>query len=129
MAGLPIETIRVDKFLWAMRLYKTRSDAAQACAKNHVLINQREAKSSSLIRIGDILAVKRPPVFFSYQVKDLVSNRQAAKNVNLFLSDLTPETEKDKLKFQQMTASPQRAKGSGRPTKKERREMDGFMTE
>lgn len=126
MAILPIDTVRMDKFLWAMRLYKTRSDAAQACEKNHVLINQREAKSSTLIRVGDIIAVKRPPVYFSYKVLALILNRQAAKNVNEFIEDLTPEMDKEKLKFQKMVAPLQRPKGSGRPTKKDRRELDDF---
>lgn len=127
MAAALIENIRIDKFLWAMRLYKTRSDAAQACEKNHILLNEREAKPSSLVRVGDMLAVKRPPVYFSYKVLALIANRQPAKNVNLFIEDLTPETEKEKLKFQKMIAPLQRPKGSGRPTKKDRREMDDFL--
>lgn len=124
---LPIGTIRIDKFLWAMRLYKTRSDAAQACEKNHIKINDRQAKPSGVVKIGDIIAVKRSPVYFLYLVKDLISNRQPAKNVNLFISDITPESEIEKLKFQKLSAAPYRAIGSGRPTKKERREIDDFL--
>jgi ribosome-associated heat shock protein Hsp15 len=126
MAPLPLDSVRIDKFLWAMRLYKTRSDAAQACEKNHVLINQREAKASNLIRVGDILAIKRPPVYFSYRIVALIMNRQSAKNVNQYIEDITPESEKEKLKFQKMVAPLQRPKGSGRPTKKDRRELDDF---
>ena len=128
MANIRPEIARMDKFLWAMRLFKTRSEAAQACEKNHILINDREAKPSSTVRIGDLIAVKRPPVYFTYKVLDLTLNRQPAKNVNQFMADLTPENEKDQLKFQKMVAPLQRPRGSGRPTKKDRRDIDDLLS-
>lgn len=123
----PAQSLRIDKFLWSVRLYKTRSEAALACEKNHILINGREVKASTQIRIGDLLAVKHPPVFFTYRILALVANRQPAKNVNIFIEDLTPEQEIERLKFQKMTAPLIRPKGSGRPTKKDRRDMDNLF--
>lgn len=76
-----MEEIRIDKWLWAVRIFKTRSDAADACRTNHVLVNDSYCKPSREVRIGDVVSVKRAPVTYKFRVVDLISNRQPAKDV------------------------------------------------
>jgi ribosome-associated heat shock protein Hsp15 len=117
---------RIDKWLWAVRIFKTRADASEACKKGRVLVNGVQAKPSRDLKIGDVLTVKRPPVNYVYTVVGLVENRQPAKNVPLYAENITPQEELDMLKIQKSTLFVQRDKGAGRPTKKERRDIDRF---
>ena len=123
------DEIRLDKYLWAVRIFKTRSDAADAVRNNKVLVNGAAAKPSREVRIGDRIAVKRMPAVYSYQVVGLVSSRQPAKNVPAYCLDVTPQSELDKLHAPRETLFVVRDRGAGRPTKKERREMDGLLDE
>jgi ribosome-associated heat shock protein Hsp15 len=116
--------LRIDKWLWAVRIFKTRTDAAEACKKGRVLVNNIQAKPSRDIKIGDIVTVKRPPVNYVYTVVGLIENRQPAKNVSLYAENITPQEELDLLNIQKDTLFVQRDRGTGRPTKKERRDMD-----
>jgi ribosome-associated heat shock protein Hsp15 len=118
------KSIRIDKFLWSVRIYKTRSIASDACLKGRISINNIQAKPSRTISKNDIIIVKRPPVVFSYKVIEPVGNRVSAKLVELFLEDITPENEKAKLDIRQVVGTVHRDKGSGRPTKRERRLID-----
>jgi ribosome-associated heat shock protein Hsp15 len=120
------EGLRIDKYLWAVRLFKTRPLAAEACEKHHVLLNGAEVKPSRNIKAGDKLSLKKPPSVYSYEVLNLVHNRQPAAKVGEYLADLTPQAEKDKTEIAKMTAFVQRDRGAGRPTKKERREIEHF---
>jgi ribosome-associated heat shock protein Hsp15 len=115
---------RLDKYLWAIRVYKTRSEAADACKAGRVKVNGIEAKSSREVRESDVLTVRKLPVTYTYKIIQLVENRQPAKNVALYAENLTPAEEKNKLDKKNITVYIQRDRGAGRPTKKERREID-----
>lgn len=119
--------IRLDKYLWAVRVYKTRSDAADAIRNNRVLVNDAYAKPSREVKEGDIISVKKMPVTYSYKVVGLVSSRQPAKNVPLYCLNITPQEELDKLSVPRETIFVFRERGTGRPTKKERRDIDAMM--
>ncbi len=119
--------VRLDKWLWAVRVFKTRSDAADACRSNRVLVNDAYTKPSREVKVGDVISVKKMPVVYQYRVVDLVSSRQPAKNVPLYAADITPQSELDKLNVPRETIFIVRDRGTGRPTKKERRELDSLM--
>ena len=118
------KSIRIDKFLWAVRLYKTRSIASEECRKGRIIINDIPVKPSRMVQQNEIVIVKKPPVVYSYRVKEPIENRVSAKLVLNFLEDLTPESEKAKLDFRNSPGTIYRDKGTGRPTKKERRLID-----
>lgn len=118
------KSIRIDKFLWSVRIYKTRSNASEACRKGKILINNIQVKPSRIILKNEIIFVKKPPVIFTYKVIEPVENRVSAKLVELFAEDLTPDEEKAKLNIRQAGGLVYRDKGTGRPTKKERRLID-----
>ncbi|MBR4052385.1 MAG: RNA-binding S4 domain-containing protein [Alistipes sp.] len=122
-----MEDIRLDKYLWAVRVFKTRSDAADAIRNNRVLVNDAYAKPSREVKIGDRISVRRQAVTYQYKVLDLVSSRQGAKNVPFYCLDITPEEEKAKLNVPRETIFVFRDRGTGRPTKKERRDLDSLM--
>ena len=119
--------VRLDKYLWAVRVYKTRSDAADAIRNNRVMVNNAYAKPSREVQVGDIISVKKMPVTYSYKVLDLVSSRQGAKLVPQYCFNITPQEELDKLTTPRETIFVFRERGTGRPTKKERREIDALM--
>lgn len=121
------EDIRIDKWLWAVRLFKTRSLASDFCKKGKILINGIAAKPSRLIKIGDILVVKKTPVNYTYKVKGLIGKRVGATIAIQHVEDLTPEKELQKLKKAQESASLSRDRGLGRPTKKDRRDLDKYQ--
>lgn len=122
-----MEEIRLDKYLWAVRIFKTRSDAADAVRNNKVTVNGGYAKPSREVKIDDVITVRKMQVVYSYKVVDLVSSRQPAKNVPQFCLNITPQEELDKLNVPRETIFIQRDRGTGRPTKKERRELDSLM--
>lgn len=117
---------RIDKWLWAIRVFKTRSIAADACKSNKITVNGTIVKPSREIKIGDTITVKKLPVIYSYKVIELINNRQPAKNVPLYALDTTPQAELDKLQ-QKISIYLSRDAGAGRPTKKDRREIDDLM--
>ena len=123
-----MEDIRLDKYLWAVRIFKTRSDAADAIRNNKVLVNDASCKPSREVKIGDRIAVKRMPAVYQYQVVGLVTSRQPAKNVPNYCLNVTPQSELDKLSAPRETVFVFRDRGTGRPTKKERRELDTLMS-
>ena len=124
-----MDDIRLDKYLWAVRIFKTRSDAADAIRNNRVLVNNAYAKPSREVKEGDIISVKRMPVTYQYKVVGLVSSRQPAKNVPMYCLNITPQEELDKLTVPRETIFVFRERGTGRPTKKERRQIDTLMDE
>ena len=119
--------VRLDKYLWAVRVFKTRSDAADAIRNNRVLVNDAYAKPSREVKQGDVIAVKKQPVTYQYKVLELASSRQGAKNVPQYCLNITPQEELDKLTIPRETVFVFRERGTGRPTKKERREIDALM--
>ncbi len=117
-------SVRIDKFLWAVRLFKTRSQAAEACKKAKVLINNMPVKPSREINTGDVFELKKSPVLYKYRIKELLKNRVGAKLVTNYLEDITPPEELIKLEIDKNMPYLKREAGSGRPTKKERRDID-----
>lgn len=125
MASLTDDNLRVDKWLWAVRIFKTRSMAAEACRKGKILVNDTEVKPSRILKVGEIVSVKRMPVVYKYRVKGLLCRRQSAKNIVDFIEDVTPQEELIKLE-QNLSVFVHREKGAGRPTKKDRRDIDNL---
>ncbi|MDR2125993.1 MAG: RNA-binding S4 domain-containing protein [Prevotellaceae bacterium] len=121
--------VRIDKWLWAVRIYKTRSDAASACKHGKITINNTECKPSRTIKKGEIVTVRKLPVIYTYRVIDITENRQSAKNTAQYVENITPPEETAKLDMKNITTFVHRDKGSGRPTKKERRMLDNLMNE
>ncbi len=118
--------VRIDKYLWSIRLYKTRSLASEACRKGKILINSVQVKPSRIVVKNEIIIVKKPPVTFTYRIIEPIENRVGAKLLEQFVADLTTEEEKSKLDLKQSVLTVFRDKGTGRPTKKERRLIDRF---
>jgi ribosome-associated heat shock protein Hsp15 len=118
---------RIDSFLWSVRLFKTRSKASEACKKNKIAINGAEVKASKEVRVGDTILIKKSGIKFEYKVLDLVSKRIGAKLVPNYLVEVTAIEEKEKLKLQQLAQKTYRDKGAGRPTKKDRRDLEDFL--
>jgi ribosome-associated heat shock protein Hsp15 len=116
--------IRIDKFLWSVRIYKTRSIASDECRKGKIIINDIQVKPSRTVLKNEIITVKKPPVIYSYRVIEPIGNRVSAKLVEQFVEDLTPDEEKAKLNIRDSIGIIHRDKGTGRPTKKERRQID-----
>lgn len=119
--------IRIDKWLWAVRLYKTRSLAAEACKKGKVLVQNVQAKPSRVVKAGDIVQVKKNPILYSYKVLALPKSRMNAKLVPQYMEDVTTPDQLELIELGKIAAKMGRPRGSGRPTKKERRELEGFL--
>lgn len=115
--------VRVDKWLWAVRVFKTRSQATEACRKGRVLIEGQAVKPSRILKVNETVQVKKSPVLYSYRVLGLLGKRLSAKAIREFVENITPEEELDKLKVRDSFFI-SREKGAGRPTKKERRIID-----
>ena len=118
---------RIDKWLWAVRIYKTRSIAAEACKKGHVSIGERTAKPAHNVRVGDIVNVKKTPITYSFKVLQCAEHRVGAKLVPELMENVTPQEQYNILEMSKMSGFVDRARGTGRPTKKERRELDTFV--
>ena len=123
-----MDKVRIDKWLWAVRIYKTRSIASTACSGGKVKIVGNSVKPSRMIQINEIVSVRKRYITFRYQVLGLLEKRVSAKMLNEFVLDITPEEEKIKMKINLSIPSRQREKGSGRPTKKERRNLDNIRS-
>ena len=119
--------VRIDKWLWAVRLYKTRSQATEACKKGHVSIGDMPVKASREVHVGEVVQVRKAPITRSFEVLALTGKRMGAKLVSDFLKDVTPADELEILEMQKHMRWSDRAKGTGRPTKKDRRDLDEFF--
>lgn len=117
---------RIDKWLWAIRAFKTRSEAADACKSGRISVNGSTSKPSHDVRVGEVIGVRRGAVTFRYKVLAEVNNRQPAKDVPTYAENVTPQEELDKLNAPRETFFVYREKGTGRPTKKERRQLDSL---
>ena len=118
--------VRIDKWLWAVRLFKTRSMATDACKKGKILVNGSTTKPSKMIKTEDVIGIKKTPITFSFKVLALTERRMGAKIVPDYLKDVTPESELQILELNKLSGFVDRARGTGRPTKKDRRELDTF---
>ena len=121
-------TVRIDKYLWAVRIFKTRTIATDACRKGRVTMGDAPAKPSRMVTTGDVIQVRRAPVTYSYRILDPIEKRVGAKIVHNYVEDITPEAEIQKLK-QQDDFFVRRDRGAGRPSKKERRLLDNLRDE
>ena len=122
-----MESVRIDKYLWAIRVFKTRSEAAEACRSGKVYVNGAQAKSARDVKKGDSIEVRKGAVHYKYLVIEPIDKRQGAKLVDQYAENVTPQTELDKLLAPNETIFLKRERGSGRPTKKERRDIDRLM--
>lgn len=121
--------VRIDKYLWAIRVFKTRSEAADACKGNKVKVNGEEVKPSKTIKIGDLVRIRKAAVYYEYRVKGLIEKRVGAQLVPEYAENLTPQEELDKLKAPVETFFVKRDRGTGRPTKKDRRTIEAMWDE
>jgi ribosome-associated heat shock protein Hsp15 len=119
-----MEEVRLDKYLWSIRAYKTRSEATTACNGGKVRLNGADVKPSKAVKVGDVIVVRKGPVTYTYRVLALVDKRQGPKLVSNFVENQTPQEELDKLHAPVETFFLRRDRGAGRPTKKDRRQMD-----
>ena len=120
------KTVRIDKYLWAVRLYKTRTLATEACKKGKVSVDDMPAKPSRTVSAGDVIEVRKMPVVYSYRVKDPIEKRVGAKIVDQYVENITSPEELQKLDLQDDFFI-KRDRGAGRPTKKERRLLDDIQ--
>lgn len=120
---------RIDKWMWATRIFKTRTIATDACKKGRVYLGDALAKPSRVVKVGDIIKVRKPPVTYSFRVKALTANRLGAKLVPDYLENITPQSEYDLLEVVKISGFVDRRKGLGRPTKREGRELSRFKEE
>lgn len=121
--------VRIDKWVWAMRIFKTRTIAAEACKKGRVLLGDVIAKPSRMVKVGDVVNVRKPPVTYSFRVKALTENRLGAKLVPEYMENITPQSQYDLLDVVKISGFIDRRKGLGRPTKREGRELSRFREE
>lgn len=118
--------MRIDKYLWCVRLFKTRPDAADALRMGRVSLNGQPAKASRVVSGGDVISLRRGVVQFAFRVKGFPKGRVGARLVPDYLQDVTPREELEKLELARLQVAAQRARGTGRPTKRERRELEAF---
>lgn len=119
--------MRLDKFLWCVRFFKTRSIAADEIKKNRVRVNGDPAKSSREVGPADTVTVRKNQIDYSFEILQLPESRIGAKLVTLYITDRTPKEELDKLELKKLSRDYYRTKGEGRPTKKDRRDLDEFI--
>ena len=121
--------VRVDKWLWAVRVFKTRSIATEACKKGRVMLGDTPVKPSRTLKPGDVVKVRKPPVTYSFRVLALTQNRLGAKLVPEYMENVTPQSELHLLDMVKISGFVDRRKGLGRPTKREGRELSRFTEE
>ena len=119
---------RIDKWLWASRIFKTRTIAAEACKKGRVSFNGTHVKPSRMIKPGEVIQVKKPPVTYSFKVLQAIEKRIGAKLVPEILENVTTPEQYELLEMSKISGFVDRARGTGRPTKKDRRSMEEFNT-
>ena len=118
--------MRIDKYLWCIRVFKTRSIATNACKKGHVKINDKAIKPSRDVYATDAISVRKDQINYSLVILDLPPNRVGAKLVDLYRKDTTPKSEFDAKDLLKYSKDYYRKQGTGRPTKKDRRNIDGL---
>ena len=119
---------RIDKWMWAARIFKTRTIAAEACKKGRISINGAQAKPARMVKPGDVIQVRKPPVTYSFKVLQAIEKRVGAKLVPEIMENVTTPDQYELLEMSKISGFIDRARGTGRPTKKERRDLDEFFT-
>lgn len=122
-----VETARIDKWLWAARIFKTRSIAADACKNSRVTINGTNVKPSHMIKAGETVNVKKPPVVYSFKILKCIEQRVGAKLIPEIYENVTDSKQYEILEMSRISGFVDRARGTGRPTKKDRRSLDAFI--
>lgn len=118
---------RIDKWLWASRIFKTRTIASEACKKGRIFINGIQVKPARMIKPGEVIQVKKPPITYSFKVLQAIEKRVGAKLVPEILENVTTPDQYELLEMSKISGFVDRARGTGRPTKKDRRSMDEFV--
>jgi len=121
------DTARIDKWLWAARIFKTRSIAATACKNGRITINGVNVKPAHTIKVGEVISVKKPPVTFSFKVLQCIEQRVGTKLIPQIYENVTDPKQYELLEMSRISGFVDRARGTGRPTKKERRSLDAFI--
>lgn len=121
------DTARIDKWLWASRIFKTRSLAANACKNGRVTINGVNVKPSHMVKTGETVSVKKPPVTYSFKILQCIEQRVGAKLIPGIYENVTDPKQYEILEMNRICGFIDRARGTGRPTKKERRSLDAFI--
>ncbi len=121
------DTARIDKWLWAARIFKTRSVAADACKNGRVTINKVNVKPSHTIKAGEVINVKKPPVVYSFKVLKTIEQRVGAKLLPEIYENVTDPKQYELLEMSRISGFVDRMRGTGRPTKKDRRALDAFV--
>ncbi|MFA5046572.1 MAG: RNA-binding S4 domain-containing protein [Paludibacter sp.] len=119
--------VRIDKWLWAVRLFKTRTLASEACKKGKIIIQNIQVKPSRNVKVGDVISIKRNPILFSFKVLALSENRMNAKLVSGFMENVTTPDQLELIELAKLAGQSGRDRGAGRPTKKERRDLEDFV--
>ena len=120
------DSARIDKWLWAARIFKTRSIAAEACKNGRITIKGSNVKPSHTIKAGDVVSVRKPPITYSFEVLKPIEQRVGAKLINEIYNDVTAPEQYELLEMNRISGFVDRARGTGRPTKKDRRQIDAF---
>ena len=120
------DSARIDKWLWAARIFKTRSIAAEACKNGRITIKGFNVKPSHTIKAGDVVSVRKPPIIYSFEVLKPIEQRVGAKLINEIYNDVTAPEQYELLEMNRISGFVDRARGTGRPTKKDRRQIDAF---
>lgn len=121
------ETARLDKWLWASRIFKTRTIAADACKNGRVTVNGANAKPSRTVKAGETVHVKKPPITYSFKIINAIESRVGAKLIPQVYENVTEAKQYELLEMSRISGFVDRAKGTGRPTKKDRRAMESFV--
>ena len=118
---------RIDKWLWASRIFKTRTIAADACKNGRVMVNDVLVKPSRMVKVGDVISVRKPPVTYSFRILKTIEQRVGAKLLPDIYENITTPDQYELLEMNRISGFVDRARGTGRPTKKDRRAMDAFV--
>ena len=121
------DTARIDKWLWAARIFKTRSIAADACKNSRVTIGGQNVKPSHTVKVGEVVSVKKPPIVYSFKILKTIEQRVGAKLIPEIYENVTDPKQYELLEMSRISGFVDRARGTGRPTKKERRALDAFV--
>ncbi|MBQ4392452.1 MAG: RNA-binding S4 domain-containing protein [Prevotella sp.] len=121
------EEARIDKWLWSARIFKTRTIAADACKNGRVAVNGTNVKPSRMVKVGDEVSVRKPPVTFTFRILKAIEQRVGAKLLPEIYENITPQDQYELLEMNRISGFVDRARGTGRPTKKDRRAMDDFV--
>lgn len=121
------ETARLDKWLWAARIFKTRTIAADACKNGRVTVDGQTLKPARTVKVGEVVSVKKPPITYSFKILNAIETRVGAKFISEVYENVTDPKQYELLEMSRISGFIDRARGTGRPTKKDRRALDAFV--